>query len=151
MSMKMSRLFSADMLSAVFVIVLGLGGLVALGKAEIGTASEMGPGYLPRLVTLLVLGGGIVLVVLAMLRDGESVPPLHGKALLLISLAIAAFAAAVDQLGMVIAVVGSTLIASFASPESRWRETLLLSAGIAAGAVGVFILGLKMPVPIWPR
>jgi Tripartite tricarboxylate transporter TctB family len=149
--MNLSRLLSMDMLSALFVLALGGAGFVALGNAEMGTASEMGTGYLPRLVTLMVLGGGVVLLMLALLRDGESMPPLQAKPLLLISLAIAAFAATIDQLGMVIAVTSATLIASLASTESRWRETLLLSAGIAAGAVAVFILGLKMPVPVWPR
>ncbi len=149
--MKLSRLWSSDMLSAAFVIALGLGGLAALGNAEVGTASEMGTGYLPRLITLLVLGGGFALAVLALLRDGEAMPELRGKPLALISLSIAAFAATVDQLGMVVAVVSSTLIASLASSESRWRETILLAGGIALCAVLVFVLGLKMPIPIWPR
>ena len=149
--MRLSRLVSSDMLSAAFVIALGLGGLAALGNAEIGTTSEMGTGYLPRLVTWLLLGGGLVLAALALLRDGGGLPDLRVKPLLVVSLAIAAFAFNVDQFGMVIAVVSSTLIASLASTESRWRETLLLAAGIALGAVLVFILGLKMPIPIWPR
>lgn len=149
--MRLSRLVSSNMLSAVFVIALGLVGLAALGNAEIGTASEMGTGYLPRLVTWLLLGGGVVLAALALLQDGEVLPDLRAKPLVVVSLAITAFAATVDQLGIVIAVVSSTLIASLASTESRWRETLLLAAGIALGAVLVFVLGLKMPAPIWPR
>jgi Tripartite tricarboxylate transporter TctB family len=149
--MNVARLWSTDMLSAVFVILLGAAGIYAVGEAEIGTARDMGTGYLPRLVALLVLGGGVVLAAMALMRDGESVPALKGKPLFLVSVAIAAFAASIDTLGMVIAVVASTAIASLASPESRFRETLLLSVGIAAGAVAVFILGLKMPVPIWPR
>jgi AcrR family transcriptional regulator len=149
--MKVSRLISADMLSALFVLSLGAAGYLALGNAEIGTASEMGTGYLPRLVTLLVFGGGVVLAALALLKDGVALPQLRARPLLLVSLAIGLFAATIDQLGMVAAVIGSTLIAALASPESRWREALVLAAGIAAGAVAVFIIGLKMPIPIWPR
>ncbi len=52
---------------------------------------------------------------------------------------------------MVIAVAASVAVASLASAESRWKETVLLAAGIAIGAVLLFIIGLKMPVPIWPR
>jgi hypothetical protein len=149
--MNIVRLWSANMLSAAFVILLGAAGLYAVGEAEIGTARDMGTGYLPRLVALFVLGGGVVLAAMALMRDGEGAPELKGKPLWLVSLAIAAFAATIDTLGMVIAVVASTAIASLASPESRPWETLLLSIGIAVGAVAVFILGLKMPVPIWPR
>jgi hypothetical protein len=149
--MKRSRLVSQDMLSALFVLALGTAGLAALGNAEIGTATEMGTGYLPRLVTLLVLGGGLVLLALALLRDGSPLPVLRPKSVILISLAVAIFAATIDQFGVIVAVIGSVMVASLASPESRWHETLMLTACIAAGAVAVFILGLKMPIPIWPR
>ncbi len=73
------------------------------------------------------------------------------RPLVVTSLSVAAFALAVDRLGMVIAVAASIAVASLASAESRWKETVLLAAGTAIGAVLLFIIGLKMPVPIWPR
>jgi len=42
------------------------------------------------------------------------------------------------------------VIASTASSEFRWKEALISGVLLAALAVGVFIIGLKLQLPIWP-
>ena len=49
-------------------------------------------------------------------------------------------------LSTVILIVGS----SAASPEFRPREALIVGVLLAALAVGVFVIGLKLQLPIWP-
>ncbi len=147
----MKRLLSTDMMSGLFMLAVGFGGYKAVGGAEIGVINDMGTGYLPRLIAFAIMGGGVVFCALAFLRQPVDVPALFVRPLVLTSLSVAAFALAVDRLGMVIAVIASIAVGSLASAESRWWETVLLAAGIAAGAVLLFIVGLKMPVPIWPR
>ncbi len=139
------------MLSGLFIMAVGLCGYMAVGDAEIGVINDMGTGYLPRLIAFAIMGGGVVFCALAFVRQPVDVPALFLRPLILASLSVAAFALAVDRLGMVVAVIASTAVASLASAESRWKETVLLAAGIATGAVLLFIVGLKMPVPIWPR
>jgi hypothetical protein len=146
-----SRFFNSEVASGLLVIAFGVLGLAAIGALDMGTASDMGPGYLPRLVAwALILAGG-AMTGLAILRSHPPVPDLHLRPLLAISAAVVVFGAAIDRFGMVAAVVGMTVLASLASPISRWRETPIIAACLAAGAVLVFIVGLKLAIPIWPR
>jgi putative tricarboxylic transport membrane protein len=57
-------------------------------------------------------------------------------------------------LGAIISARGSTvfliMLASVASSEFRWKEALVSGVLLAVLAVAVFILGLKLQLPIWP-
>ena len=146
-----SRVFNAEVASGLFVAAIGAFAWASLGNAEIGSAREMGPGYLPALLTWLILGAGVIMTVNGVVRGREPLPEVFARALLLISLATLVFGATIDRLGMVAAVVTSTVVASLASPITRHRETPVLCAVLALGACLVFIKGLALPISIWPR
>ena len=40
--------------------------------------------------------------------------------------------------------------ASAASHEFRWKEAVIAGVLLAALAVGVFVYGLKLQLPVWP-
>ena len=147
----MARLLNADVLSGLFVLLVGAFAFASIGSAEIGVIRDMGPGYLPRLLALLILASGGVLTLRGVIRGGEPVPEFQARPLLLISLATIVFGATIDRLGMVAAVVASTIVATTASSITRHRETPVLCALLALGAVLVFIKGLGLTIPIWPR
>jgi hypothetical protein len=46
--------------------------------------------------------------------------------------------------------VAIVLIGAAGGIEFRWREALALALGLAAGAVGLFVYGLKLTMPVWP-
>lgn len=147
----MGRFINSEVASGLLVVAFGVLGLSAIGSLEIGTANDMGPGYLPRLVAWALVLAGVAMTGLAVFRAHPPVPDLHWRPLIGISAAVLFFGATVDRYGMVIAVVGMTLLAGLSSPISRWRETPLIAGCLAAGAVLVFIVGLKLAIPIWPR
>ena len=147
----MGRIFNIEVASGLLVVLLGAGGLFAIGNLDMGVANDMGPGYLPRLVAWALVGTGAVMTVWATFHDHPPFPELHWRPTLAISAATAAFGLMIDRLGMIIAVVAMTVIASLASSISRPRETPILAGLLAAGAVLVFIIGLKLAIPIWPR
>jgi hypothetical protein len=41
-------------------------------------------------------------------------------------------------------------VASAASPEFRPKESAISGVLLAALAVGIFVIGLKLQLPIWP-
>ena len=43
------------------------------------------------------------------------------------------------------------LIASLAGDEFHWRDVLINSIVLTIGSWGIFILGLKLVIPLWPR
>ena len=148
----MARLKTLEFASGLMVIAFGVFAVVAVGNLEIGQAREMGPGYLPALLAWVILAAGIGMTVWALVKGGgEPLPEMHWRPLLVISLATLVFGLTIDRLGMVVAVVASTAIASLASAISRPRETPILCAVLAVGAVLMFIKGLALPISIWPR
>lgn len=147
----MSAYVNKDTASGLLVLLLGAAGIAAVGNLEIGVPTDMGPGYLPRLVAWLVTAGGVVLTGAGFVGAHEKIPSMSLRPVLAISAATCAFGFAIDELGMVIAVVSMTFLASLASPITRHRETPVVAVLLTLGAVLVFITALKLAIPIWPR
>ena len=148
----MARLRTLEFASGLLVIAIGVFARAAVGNLEIGQAREMGPGYLPSLLAWVILAAGIGMTGWALVKGGrQPLPDMHWRPLLVISAVTLVFGLTLDRLGMVVAVTASTAIASLASAISRKRETPVLCAVLAAGAVLMFIKGLALPISIWPR
>lgn len=140
-----------DLLAGLFVLALGGGCLAAVGDLEIGSASEMGPGYVPRALAWMLIAAGIGMAAMGARRVAPEPVAIVLRPVLVLSLAVLLFGAMVDQQGLVLAVMVSTAVASLASSISRKRETPLVCAVLAALAALVFVKGLGLAIPIWPR
>lgn len=64
----MGRLINSEVASGLLVVAFGVLGLSAIGSLEIGTANDMGPGYLPRLVAWALVLAGVAMTGLAVFR-----------------------------------------------------------------------------------
>jgi hypothetical protein len=60
------------------------------------------------------------------------------------------FGAIVRSAGVALPTVILIFAASAASHEFRPREALIVGVFLAAMAVGVFVVGLQLQLPIWP-
>ncbi len=60
------------------------------------------------------------------------------------------FGAIVQYVGVAFSTVILILTASAASHEFRPREALIVGVLLSALAVGVFVIGLQLQLPIWP-
>ena len=69
----------------------------------------------------------------------------------MISLATVAFALLVDRFGLVVAMLVSMTLAALGTPQTRWLEYAVFAVLMVAIGVGMFIYGLRMPIPIWPK
>ncbi|TCT06147.1 tripartite tricarboxylate transporter TctB family protein [Aquabacter spiritensis] len=140
-----------EFLSGLFILILGGVCHLAVGDLEIGTAQEMGPGYVPLALAWLILLTGAAMT-FGGLWDGREVQEaVHWRPLVAISGAVVIFGLLVDRYGIVLAVVAATLVASFASPITRHRETPALCAVLALFGALAFVKGLGLAIPIWPR
>ncbi len=110
-----------------------------------------GPGTAPRLFAILLLGVSIAITVTGLISDG---PPLEkwgirGPVLFIASVVF--FAATIRPLGLIISSFASLVIASTASKEARWHETLIWCSVLTGFCVLLFVYGLKLPLQLWPR
>jgi hypothetical protein len=110
--------------------------------------SSPGPGLLPRVLAVLLGGVGLWLVVLSLVRAGESLGrwPMRGP--VLIALSVVAFALTIRTPGLAVAGPAAMLVSGAASPETRWRELAVFSAAVTLGCTVLFRSLLHLPIPI---
>jgi len=63
---------------------------------------------------------------------------------------IVTYGVTLPKLGLVVASMLLVIISRLAAPGFRWVEVTVFGAILTLGCVLVFVVGLKMPVPIWP-
>jgi hypothetical protein len=130
---------------------LGVLALVLGSGYTLGTAARMGPGYFPRILGLLLIGLGVIIVISGLRGHGERVPPWKWRPTLVVLGSVVLFGFIVATAGVAISTVILIVTASAASHEFRPKEAVLVGVLLAALAVGVFIIGLHLQLPIWPE
>lgn len=139
-----------DFFAGAIFLLFGLCAVLVGRDYPMGTTFRMGSGYFPIVLgaLLLILGAGICIKSLVV--TGEKLETIGLRPLLLVLLAIGAFATSVDSIGLVAATVLMTVIGAAASPESRWREVVVLTIALLGLSVGVFAYGLGLPFMLLP-
>lgn len=139
-----------DFLTAALFVGFGALGLWAGRDLTLGTASAMGPGYLPRIVCWLLIIIGVIIGGFGAIHAREDISKPKLWPLVIILAAVVGFAFIAEFFGFVAASVWLLIVGSIADRESRLREVVLLTAGLTAFGALVFIVGLGVQMPIWP-
>ena len=139
-----------DFWSGVLFTLFGVGTLAIGSKYTLGTAARMGPGYFPRILGILLIVLGVTIALRALRVRGEAMPRLRLRPLVVVLGSVVLFGAIVRPLGVALSTVILIVVASAASSEFRPRESLVAGVLLAALAVGVFVIGLQLQLPIWP-
>ena len=139
-----------DVAAGLFFILIGMAGLWFGRNLEVGTASFMQGGYMPRLICWILIGIGAAVLLQAMLQAGKGLERWAWRPLVLLTATILAFGFLINRAGLVIATLAIVLIANFAARPLPWTRLLPLAAGLAALMVGLFHFGLGLPIPLWP-
>ena len=111
---------------------------------------SFGAGTAPRIFAVLLLLLGAALAITALLVDGEPMAKFHWRGPLFVGLAILSFAATIRPLGLIISAFASFMIAALATPETRWKETIIVGAALTAGCSLLFPYALGLPMPLYP-
>ena len=139
-----------DFWSGAMFVAVGAAALVLGSKYTLGSAARMGPGFFPRLLGIMLVMLGAILALRALSADGPPVPRFRWWPALLVLGSVVMFGQIVQTVGLALATVLLILVASAASREFRWKEAVVAGVALAALSVGVFIVGLKLALPIWP-
>jgi hypothetical protein len=114
-----------------------------------GTASRMGPGYMPMVLSGVLIVFGVAVGLRALKLPG---PPIERGVLrtnALVLGAILAFVFLIESAGLAAATFAVTVLSGLASPEARWKETLALGVLLAIFCVLVFVYGLRQSMSVF--
>lgn len=151
-----------DFYSGLMFSILGLVFAVASLEYKVGEGANMGPGYFPLVlgVLLAVLGGGITAksLLATSYADGDPIGKWAWRPLLFIIAANLVFGVLLGGLpsiglppmGLVAAIFALIILASLAGDEFNLKEVLVLSAILSAGSYATFVLLLRLPFVVWP-
>jgi hypothetical protein len=142
---------SNDVWAGLLFMAFGFLALFLSRSYTMGDATRMGPGYFPRALGFLLLALGAVQGLRTLHAHDTPAPAWHWRPLTTILLGLVVFCVALKWLGLIVSGVVLVFVASKASAEFRWKEALASGAIQAAIAVALFVYGLNIPLPIWPR
>ncbi len=139
-----------DFWSGLMFLAFAAASLVTAQGYSMGRGGRMGPGYFPTLLGGVLALLGIILIVRSLAFHGEAVERIQWRPLVVLTACVILFGLTIQSLGLVIALSVTTFVAAFAGRDARWKEAVLLSAGLTLLAVLIFVVALRLPLPIWP-
>jgi len=139
-----------DFWAGALFVAIGVGTIILGSRYTLGSAARMGPGYFPRILGILLIVLGAVLALRATRTPGPPLPPFQWRPLVVVLGSVVLFGAIVNWMGVALSTVILIVAASAASREFRPREALIAGVLLATLAVGVFVIGLQLQLPIWP-
>jgi Tripartite tricarboxylate transporter TctB family len=142
---------SADLFSGLLFAALGAAILWIGADYSLGVASRIGPGYVPRLLGILLAAIGLFLVGRSRWTTEIIDPTIAWRPLALIFGGVVAFALVFEATGLVPAILVSVGIANYATTENRWITAVVLGALLAFFAWLLFVKGLSLPLPVWTK
>jgi hypothetical protein len=139
-----------DFYSGLIFVAFGVAAIVIGSNYALGTAARMGPGYFPRILGIMLIVLGAALSLRALRIKGGPVPRFYWRPTLIVLGSVVLFGYIVNYAGLVLSTIILIVLSSAASPEFRLKESVISGVLLAALVVGVFVIGLKLQLPIWP-
>ena len=138
-----------DFGAAVLFLLTGAAGLWLGREYEIGTASRMGPGYLPMVLSGGLVVFGLVVGLRALARRGPAIEPVVWRPNVLVLGAILSFVFLIESAGLAIATFVVAVLSARASADSRLKEMIALGIFLAIFCVLFFIYALRQSMHVF--
>jgi putative tricarboxylic transport membrane protein len=139
-----------DFVAGLLFAGVGILAIIIASNYPLGTAARMGPGYFPRIlgILLILLGGALALRALKL--NGPPLPRWHWRPVVVVLGSVVLFGFILIKLGLAISTVILIVLSSAASREFRPLESAVSGILLAILCISVFVLALKLQLPIWP-
>ncbi len=156
----------ADFLSGLLFVGLGAFGLLEALQYDMGNLRRMGAGYFPVILSMILMGLGVITAITSLGTGGESGQMTAeesaeaddmrvgllaaARASFFVIGALVVFALAMPRIGLVLSVITLVVISSFADRTLSWNATGVIAVFMAFVAVAIFRWGIGLPLPVWP-
>lgn len=140
-----------DFAGGLMLLIIGCAGFIGSWDLAFGERTGIGSGMLPKIVSGLICACGVLLIALGFRsRNGEPLTPWNLRGLFFVLGAALLFAWTIRPLGLIFAAPIAILFASLADPETRLFEILVFAFVMTLACIGLFSLGLGLPIPVLP-
>ncbi len=139
-----------DLAAGLFFILCGIAGYYFVIDMPMGAAVRMGPGYIPKVLSVIVLLFGVFIAGRSFVLSGEPIEAWKLRPLIIISASIFVFAFLIDSTGLVLASLLLMIVSTVGGREYFWRETIIFSVLMSLGSIVVFHWLLGLPMQVWP-
>jgi hypothetical protein len=110
----------------------------------------MGPGFMPALLGGLLMVLGLLIAAGSLVIRGPRIEPVYWRPVVCIVGSLLVFALLIEKAGLALTAALVVLVAGSGYRQRiGWAWLVVLALGMAALAVGIFIHGLKQPIPAW--
>jgi len=140
-----------DLAAGIFLIVVAVLALVFSTNLPIGKLVSMGPGYVPRTLSWVLGGVGVLIAGRAFTIDGPRLDSWALRPLAALTASILVFAFLLERAGLVIAIIITVAVARVAAPGMTLRQVIGVGVVLAAGSALLFVTLLGLPLRIWPE
>ncbi len=144
----MNRFASKDFWSGLMFIGFGLFALIYGSNLAVGTAVRMGPGYVPRMLSYILIGLGLVILVRAVIAPSDSIERFYLRPIVMITIGVVAFALLFETAGMFPALVALIFLSALGGQEFKFVETVLACLVLTAICTVLFKIGLDMNIMV---
>jgi hypothetical protein len=141
-------LVSKDFWSGLMFAGFGTLALIMGGNLAVGTAVRMGPGYVPRMLSYILIALGVAIVVRAIIVADDAIERFRWKPITMITIGVVVFAALFERAGLAPALVALIFLSALGGQEFKLVETILACLVLIALCVVIFKLGLGMNISI---
>jgi hypothetical protein len=133
------------------VIAYGIKPLGIPGYA-MGVPARMGPAFFPFYLGMILFVLGLIIAIGGLRYKGpeEHFPKFHWRPNFFILGAVVLFGIILKAVGMLLAGILLVVIAGFGSATFSMKRSLILSVALVIFCALVFVVGLKLPIPLCP-
>lgn len=155
-----------DMFAGLFIIAFGLFCLWASSNLTGGRGANLGPGSFPRGLSFLLMAVGGIIIVQSLTVVGPRLEAWSIRGPIFVLGAVLLFAMTIrgttlnipgigrtdllPPLGLVVSGPLTLVVASLASHERNWTQTIIFAAAMTTFCILLFKVALRLPIPVAP-
>lgn len=139
-----------DLAGGLFLLAMGALGYLGTANLSFGSFSSIGPGLMPRTVSVMVAALGLTLAASAFVTPGSQLERWRLRAPLFVLGSVLVFAWTVRPLGLIVAGPLAMILSSFAEKDTRPVEIVIFATVMTAFCIGLFSFALRLPIPVLP-
>lgn len=140
-----------DFVGGLALIAIAVFALWASSDLQGMRGFSFGAGTAPRMFAFLLLGLGVAVTVVGVVTEGAHLAVYAWRGPLFVSLAILSFAFMICPMGLIISAFASFMISALGTPETRWKETIIVGICLTAACSLLFPYALGLPLQMLPK